>query len=144
MPETERPKFLTDLLAEVEAFDAEVFPANVPLNAEDDKVIGEMSPYCRKLYALVRYLNRQGKVMAAEREYSSIEDLQGDAEVCELRYKTNLLKELMFAVLRAECKAWNVPCVGVREGWNVVSSNPDDEDSFEGFLRSVMKRKKKG
>lgn len=142
----ERPKFLIDLLAEVDAFDAELFPANTPFSAEDgDQVIGELSPWCRKLYALVRYLNRQSKVMAAEREFDSVEMLSQDSEICEMRYKANLLNELMYAILRSECNAFGTSCVGVRQGWNVVSTTPDDDvSSFEEFLRSVVKRKKKG
>ena len=41
MPETERPKFLLELLAEVDNFDAELFPPKAPVSKDKkDTVVG--------------------------------------------------------------------------------------------------------
>jgi len=142
---TERPKCLLDLFAEVDAFDAELFPVNAPFDAGDDRVIGDVPPWARKLYALVRYFTRQANVLAAEREYKTADDFAGDEELCALRYKANLLNELMYFIIRSEIQnGFSTSCVGVRESWQVVSTTPDDDDDFEGFLRTILKRKKKG
>lgn len=142
--ELERPKFLVDLLAEVDAFDAELFKPTNPVRAEDeDVVIGELSPWCRKAYALVRFLNRQGKLLVAERELETIETISEDAEVCELRYKANLLNEMVYAVIRSECKAFNSSCVGIREGWKTVRTSPEDDSDPVAAFMAMMKRMKK-
>jgi hypothetical protein len=144
--ESERPKFIADLLAEVDAFDAELFKPTNPVRSEDeDVVIGEMSPWCRKAYAMVRHLNRQGKMLVAERELDSLETISQDAEVCELRYKANLMNEMLFAVVRSEYNAFNTSSIGIREGWKVVSTSPDDEDDnpVAAFM-AMMKRMKNG
>jgi hypothetical protein len=141
-----RPQFLVDLLAEVDAFDAELFKPKDPVSAEnEDKVIGELSPWCRKVYSYMRYLNRQGHMLTAEREYNSVQEVTGDAEVCELRYKSNLLNELLYTVVRSELRAFAAECIGVREGWKVVTTSPDDDaDPIKSMILGAIRRMKKG
>jgi hypothetical protein len=145
--ETGWPKFLIDLLAEVEGFDADLFRPKEPLVAEDgDEVIGDISPWCRKAYAFVRHLNRQGQLLVAEREYNSLDEISRDAEVCELRYKASLLNDLLYAVLRSEHQAYAVRAVGIREGWKFVSTNPDDDngDPIKAMILGAIRRMKEG
>lgn len=142
--ETGWPKFLIDLLAEVDSFDAELFRPKDPI-ADGEEKLGTLSPWCRKAYAMTRHLNRQGHLLTAEREYASVEEVQRDEEVCELRYKASLLNELMYAVLRSEYRAFGASCVGVREGWNLVTTpSEDDDDPIKAMILGAIRRMKKG
>lgn len=75
MQDTERPKFLVELLAEIDAFDADLFKPNLPVSKESqDTVIGTASPWLRKVYALGRYYSRQIRLIAVDREYENTDE----------------------------------------------------------------------
>lgn len=142
--EVERPKFLMDLLAEVDGFDAELFKPNAPVSTEtQDKVMGVLSPWQRKLFALVRYYNRQLKLIAVDRDYDTTEEMGEDREMCEMKAKNDLLGSIMWASIRSENNLWTNDSLGVRTDWQVVTSEPPpDDDGFKQFLALMMGRKK--
>lgn len=142
--ETERSKFLVDLLAEVDGFDAELFKPIHPVSKQTkDQVIGVLSPWLKKGFALVRYYNRQIKLTAVDREYDDAEKCAEDPELCAMRIKYALLNEIMWAAIRAEHNLWTANSIGVRIGWKVVTSEPEPgDDGFKQFLAMIMGRKK--
>jgi len=137
----ERPKFLTDLLAEVDSFDESLFPCNYK-REEGEPVLGMVSPWVRKLYSIQRYYHRQMKLTAVDREYTNPSECAGDCDLCELKYKYGILNEMMWTLIRAESNLWSEPSVGIRENWQVVRSQPDDdEDGFKKFILGMMRGK---
>lgn len=141
MQDTERPQFLTELLAEVDAFDAELFKPTGPVSSEtEDKVVGVCTPWLRQLYAYGRYLHREARVLIAQHESS--EDAQQDDEVTKLLCKHSVVMEILWAEIRSGFNLWNAASVGLRIDWQIVSSKPEpDEPDFLKFL-SRMTRKK--
>lgn len=141
--EQERPRFLTDLLAEVDAFDAELFRPNEPV-APGEVIAGPVPAFAAKCYALSRYLKREMKVIAAEREYDGYQAVRADSELVAMTYKQNVITELQWFAIRSELQLWLSEGVGVRANWQVVTFEPEDtEEHFEKFLRSLMSRRKK-
>lgn len=145
MQDTERPKFLTELLAEVDAFDAELFKPTHPVSSEtEDEVKGVLSPWLRQLFALGRYYTRQMKMIAVERDYDEIERVMQDAQLCEMTYKHKLMDALLWPAIRAEHNLWVAERIGVRIGWQVVVSKPEltDDERIRQFLDKLTGRKK--
>ena len=132
--ELERPKFLVDLLAEVDAFDA-VYPSHDPVE-KDETPRGKLTPWLVKAYSLSRYYHKQTRLLAIEHEYASI---AADPEIAEMKYKCHVLMEITSCCIRAGLNLWTEPNVGVRENFTVIrSEDSDDEDGFKKFLRSVF------
>lgn len=137
----ERPKFVVDLLNEIDAFDAELFKPPYPISAEtEDKVVGELGHWQRKLYSLMRYYHRQMKLLAVEQEYdTSCAKCDSACAICEAKYKYELLTQILWGTIRSELSLWNAPSIGVRVNWQVVTSKPEDDD-MEGFKKFILGR----
>jgi hypothetical protein len=139
--EIERPKFLIDLLAEVDSFDETLFPPHDEVE-KDETVKGTLSPWLKKACAYARYFYKQSKLMVVEREYHSAEDAAADQQIAEMKYKSDALMELVWACVRAELNLWAEPNVGIREEWKVIRSEvSDDNDGFKKFILSMMRGK---
>jgi hypothetical protein len=137
----ERSKFLTDLLGEVDRFDETLFPPHDKLEEGDTK-IGELSPWLKKVFALARFCHKQAKLLGVERDYHSAEDANGDDEVSELKYKSDLLMEILWAATRSEKNLWSAQIVSVKENWMVTrSQSQEGEDDFKRFILRMMRGK---
>lgn len=145
MPEEilERPKFLVELLGEVDTFDATLFPPSYKLE-EGDRVLAVVEdPWLRKCYSLMRHYHRQMKFLAVDREYHSAEDVMADTEVGEMKYKYDTLNQILWASVRARYNAYHAESIGLREDWQLVESQPDDDsDPFKAMFLAMMRGRK--
>lgn len=135
--ETERPKFLVDLLTEVDGCDASLFPPTNPAKP-DEKVVGELSSWTRKLFALGRYYDKQARLLTVEYDCDSVEKMQEHPEIAESALKHRALQELLWFLICAELALWNGNGVGVRTGWTVVEPKTDDEPASLKALRKLF------
>lgn len=134
-----RPKFVTDLLAEVDGFDEGMFPPPAQMK-EGERVLAVASPWTRKLFSLMRHYNRELKRLKVEIEFDSSPAGSIDCRLCEMKYKYDVLYELLWAVARAEAgpEAWHLESVGLRQDWKIVQSNQTAEARFKDFLGGII------
>ncbi len=136
--ELERPKFLVDLLAEVDSFDETLFLPNFKIE-EGERVIGTVnSPWIRKAYALGRFYQKQCKLLVLDQEYRSVEDVMADEQIVEMKYKSDLIAEAMWVACRAEFRLFAEENIGLRQEWTLVahkSKEPQGLAAFLNFLR---------
>jgi hypothetical protein len=137
--EIERPKFFVDLLAEVDAFGA-VYPSHDPME-KGETAQGTLSPWLERAYSLARYYYKQTRLLAVERDYENAGAVSRDAEIAELKYKSDLLMEIVWCSVRAELNLWTASNVGLRENFTVIrSEESEDEDGFKKFLRGMFSK----
>lgn len=135
--ETERPKFLIDLLAEVDSFEA-AYPSHDAV-ATGETVVDQLSPWLQRMYSLARYYYKQARLLNVEREYQRGSDAPDDPEIAEMRYKCDVLMEILWTCVRAEENLWTAPNVGVRESFTVIRcETKSDDDGFKKFLSAMF------
>lgn len=134
----ERPKFLVDLLAEVDGFDA-VYQPRDPIE-KDETMRGTLTPWLQRAYSLARYYHKQIKLLTVEREYESVEQAANDREIAEMKYKYDALMEIIWACVRAEFELWTEPNIGVRHNFTVIRSERKDDDGFKKLMRAFFER----
>ncbi len=135
--EIERPKFIVDLLAEVDAFDESLFPSNYKIESSDT-VIGDASPWTRKLFALMRMYHRELKQLKVEMEFDESQGEQYQGRYVEIDYKVDTLKQILWGCVRADFQIWTAQSVGFRTNWKVVTTKQDGEQSFKRFLGGIL------
>lgn len=134
---SERPKFLVDLLAEVDSFDA-VYEPRDPVE-DDETPRGTLPPWLRKMYSLGRYYTKQARILAVEHEHESLQDAEKDAEFAEMKAKAELLMQIMWASARAEMNLWSEVSIGVRQRFTIVSTKTtDDGDGLKLLLKRMF------
>ena len=129
----ERPKFLTEILAEIDGFDQSLFPCPYKME-EGDKVIGELPPWLQKLYALMRYQSREFKQLKVDLEFSSQTEGHENCKICEIKQKMDFLAEMFWTCARFHFNEPHAESVGVRQGWKFVISKPDPRERFKNFM----------
>jgi hypothetical protein len=136
----ERPKFLIDLLAEVDSFEA-AYPSHDPV-ATGETPQGQLSPWLQRMYSLARYYYKQARILNIERDYQNIQGMTGDPEIAEMKYKCDVLMGIMWFCVRAERNLFTAPNVGIREPFTVIRSESadDDDDGFKRFILSILKK----
>ena|ERR1700722_12527736 len=135
--EIERPKFLIDLLAEVDAFEA-VYECHDPVE-ESETPRGTLSPWLIRAYSLARYYAKQARLLAVERDYDDLDDFARDPELTEMKTKAELLLEIMWRSARAEFGLWTEPNIGVRKDFTIIrSAGTQDDDGFRKFLMRML------
>lgn len=134
----ERPKFLTDLLAEADDFEA-VYEPRDPI-ASGETACGMLTPWLVRVYCLSRYYVKQARMLCVEREYDDVDMLLQDSEVSLMKYKGELLMEIFWPTVRAEFHLWTAPNIGIRTGFAVIrsESKQDDGDGFRKFLTKML------
>lgn len=135
--EIERPKFLVDLLAEVDSFDEALFPANHELESSD-KEIGVASVWTRKVFALMRFYSRELNRMKVEMEFESSEGKRLASSYRMLDYRVDTLKEILWSSVRQEFGAWDAESVAFRKDWKVVTTKLDPSEGFKKFLGGII------
>jgi hypothetical protein len=137
--ETERSKFLVDLLAEVDSFDA-VYQSHDPVE-KGEIAQGVLTPWEQRTYSLARYYSKQLRHLAIERDYQDTSTTAKDPEIAEMKYKVDLLMEMTWYCVRAERNLWSEANVGVRENFTVITSDDsgDDDDGFKKFLKVMFR-----
>lgn len=134
--EIERPKFLVDLLAEVDSFEA-VYESHNPVG-KDETPRGTLTPWLVRAFSLASYYNKQCQLQKIEREYKDNRAAMLDPEISEMKYKADVLAEILWASARAGLNLWIEPKIGVRAYFTVVRS--EEKDDTDGFLKYLMAR----
>lgn len=131
--DVERPAYILNLLNEIDLMDEECFRPNeeMPPGA---KVLFKMTPYERKLYALMQAVHYDMAQMELESKFKR-GDKKHDMDWCKtlelLRDKGKLIQVMMWAVVseRAphEHGSWTL---GIRGDWEVVRIPRQPTDGF--------------
>lgn len=141
----ERSKFMIELLGEIDGFDENMFPIHRAMDS-GDKRLGELGPWLRKVYALMRYYDREVKLLMVDREYSKPEQCQADCRLCEMKYKHQMLHAMLWACLRGDgirtndstVPLWEHACLGLRDDWTIVSCKEESDSGMPGFLKNLL------
>lgn len=136
--EVERPMYILNLLNEIDLMDEECFrpTEDMPPGA---KLVFKMTPYERKVYALMQAVHFDMAQMELEARFKR-GDKKHDSDWCKslelLRDKGKLLQVLMWAIVseRAphEHGSWSM---GIRGDWEVVRF-PRQQGG--GFLSAIL------
>lgn len=134
----ERPKFLMELLAEVDGFDA-LYLSHDPVKPGEIEH-GTLSPWLIRAYSLSRYYIKQCKLLCVERDYEDGEAMSTDPEIMAMKCKAEVLMEMFWATARAEFKLFAAPSIGVRQGFVIISSDKKETggDSLRKFLNQMF------
>ena len=137
--EIERPKFLIDLLAELDTFEA-VYHSHDKVE-EGETVRGTLSPWLQRAYSLARYYTKQARLLAVEREHSTEKEFSDDPDISEMKNKAEILMQILWGCVRSELNLWAEPSVGVRENFTVVRTDGDDgNDEVRKLLKKMFDR----
>ena len=135
--ETERSKFIVDLLAEVDAMDESLFPSTYAVEPKDT-VVGEASPWTRKLFALMRMYSRELKQLKVEIEFDRTQGDQYKARYAEIDKKVDTLAEILWGSIRSDFQIWTADSIGMRANWKIVTTREDHQQSFKRFLGGIL------
>lgn len=132
-----KPAFLTELLAEIDAFEASLFPPDRPVQ-KGETVLGEAPPYAQKIWALSRYYDRENERAAVELKFQkkdSADERRHLHMAVESEAKSQCLLRLMWSILSQTFDTWGTKkIIGLREGWKVVEFE-EPESPMEKFAR---------
>ena len=126
-----------------------IYDASLKLRSPDgeptaeETVLGTMSPLEKRLWSISVHLKR-----LAMFEAIALEDAETEAkrqvhkeEIINLCGRAKSVLALMWPILRdrltAEGNDISRLTVGVRDGWRVVAFEAKEEDSFDGFMKSL-------
>jgi hypothetical protein len=135
--ELERPKFLIDLLAEVDGFDESLFPSTYKIES-GDTVVGDATLWTRKAWALMRMYDRELKQLRVEMEFDPSQGEQYRGRYMEIDHKVDTLKQILWSCVRAEFNLWTARSIGFRSDWKVISSKEDGQETFKRFLGGIL------
>lgn len=100
-----------------------------PMEAEEDEeVLGEASPYLRRLWTLAAMMQKKAKLAELEIIYNSSHASQKElrAQASELAHKAEILRNVFWSETKDELNSWDRPAIGIRRDWVVVACNEDD------------------
>jgi hypothetical protein len=133
--QTDTTAFLTELLAEAAAFDAELFPPEHPVE-QNETVLGDCPESCRKMFALSRYCAREQERAGVELKYITGEDTALLAMHSMNHEKSSILKEIVWASLAHHFQTWGMRKVlGLRTGWKVVTYEDTTGNPIEKLIK---------
>lgn len=142
MTNVEKPKVLVELLDEIEGMDETLFAPKGKID-EEERVLGQMTPWMCKCLALSRHYDKLAKMMAIEKDVYSPEQAKEFPEIAEAAYKSEVLKDLTWFAARAAFNAWNESGIGAREGCKLVAFETEP-DELEAFMRAFKIPRPKG
>jgi hypothetical protein len=133
----ERHVYLEVLLMEVEQMDENSFQPPIE-TLKDDKVVGEASPYTRKVWATAQYYARHVEELAVESRYSQPEEAKRMApQIFEACQKRDLLAALGWLLARADAEYWKGN-IGVRRGWQLTRPNAKSHQGFYDKIKGMF------
>lgn len=131
----DRSDFIKELLEEIDGMDPEMFP--VPVEVKDGEVVkGEISLYCKKVYALTAMYARECDRLMVDLKYVASEDEKAKMEYSLYRAqgKNNIAGEMLYNSLREDYKLFGPKHVGVRKGYLAVESECDAHQALAKAL----------
>lgn len=107
-----------------------------------DYSVGEMRDSHKRIYTLVKNLEREAEQMIIDAKYSMDRDIQERApgKIAELQYKIQALLKVFWILIREDFKLWDKDDVGVRKGFQVVWTVEDRFPSPVYSLREWVRR----
>lgn len=98
-----------------------------------DHVVGEMDADLKRLFGLARqWREAANEVLGKSGCLFHQEHLEHHIEkALELREKSELLGEIFWASVKESFGLWHKSSIGLRKGWKVVWSEPEEDPSSE-------------
>jgi len=118
--------YLTSLLGEVQTMDENAFPPSDREACQHEQVIGEPTPYMKKMWALSIMYQRESERLGVEVKFSP-DDVRARAQAEEAQYKCDTLREIFWTLVKQHTDSWGtVGALGMRKGWKLVRFEPRD------------------
>lgn len=107
--------------------EADIIEPDVPLQ-KDDQHVGVMDTTTRQMFTLMRLLRKDAKQNQLDAEYCNDKAVKAEHETRYHEYaiKAELISGLMWAAIKDEFSLWHEESIGVRHGFQVVISSPED------------------
>lgn len=135
----DRHPYLEILLMEVEQMDDGSFQPPID-PVKDDKVIGEASPYTRKVWATAQYYAKHVEELALEARYSQPAEAKKMApQVFEACQKRDVLSAIAWLLSRADADFWRGN-IGVRRGWKLTRPNATSHQNFLDKIKGMFEQ----
>jgi hypothetical protein len=119
---------IAELLAEIDAMDSESFPPTEDVG--NDRVVGKVPEYPRKIYALGRFYERIVDEDAFEQKYKPERERSLTEAVYQAQIKAFFLNKFFWWYVRRETFGSNRKTLGVRRDWIIV----EEEGGIQNFL----------
>ena len=112
---------ITDLLAEIAAFEYSLFPPVDEVDPEHDSVLGKCPEELRRFYSFARYCEREVKSLQVEREFASEKDDTMDQRLFQWSKKNALTRSMLWFALWEYFEAYRSGCgISLTKDWSVV------------------------
>ena len=101
-----------------------------------DHIVGKMSDLARRLYTLSCLLEKSAGQYTLDGKYcrDTAEKLRLESKTHELAAKSQVIKDIMWIIIREELDLWNVG-IGVRKDFKVITTEDSDNDMPSFFKR---------
>lgn len=129
-------EIFVELIREVARTDGEAFAPREDVH-EGETVVGEATPFMRKLYSLSEFFEREARQAALDHRYSSREESPcSEMEIIgtTLQAKGEALMAIFWLCARGESKQW-ANHIGVRKDWKLVTY---EENPRETMLKKLF------
>lgn len=144
MEELTRPKFISELLAEVDSFDPTLFAPYGEIE-KDETFVGVIENiWLRKVFAAMKFYSRELDQLKLQHKYENCEspDAQSLHRGIEVvHYKRELLNEILWACVRDELNTFGrdseYDSLGIRKDWKVVQS-VSQKSQFKKLLGGLL------
>lgn len=121
--DVERPKYLNELLSEVDSMDETLFPPRHKIGPHD-RAIGTIVGWPRKLLALANFYSREVERIGVEVKYAE-DPASLDLSYVQSTVKKDMALEIFWGCARHQLGYWQHGAIGIRENWVFVEvTNP--------------------
>jgi hypothetical protein len=113
---------ITRLLAEIQDFEADIFPPTEDPCLEHCKIVGDCPPELRPFYSFSRHCERELKQLAVDLEFSRDDDGSTAIRIGQLNKKQQVTRALLYYALREYFKAYGDNLVmDIGKDWQVFT-----------------------
>ena len=109
------------------------FANNDAVAPTEKVVLKEVSADLKKLWCYSRQMAKEAATLALEGSFGAddgtvIDKEQVLARCYELKRKSDILKDLFWLGCNEEANSWDIPSIGIRKNWELVSFTKEKDD----------------
>jgi hypothetical protein len=118
--------------------DEDLIEPTIPIQP-GEAVVGRMTQTLKKLWTRLEQMKAETLRCQADAKIArnDRERKKAEAKTIEIQVKSTVLEALFLIAIRDEFRLWKPVCVGVRRGWEVVTSEPSGP-TLPNFLKHIL------
>jgi len=130
----ERPKSLEQLLVDIDQMDPTLFAITTPIRP-NETVIGELTPYLRKLYCAWQFWSREHGRLSVDAKYTN--DQATIIAIHRAADTSNSIQNLFWYLVQTEYQTFGKH-VGLRVPGLVVTYTCEHNNPLDGLIRQIF------